>query len=52
MRLFRFANKLAEFHAQSVRQRVGNFDSNVDLTKLDRADVRPVNIGLLRKVLL
>ncbi len=52
LHLLRFANEFTESHTQCRRQRVGNLYSHTDLPKFDGADVRPVNVRPLRKLLL
>ena len=48
----RSANEFTEFHAQSACQSVSNLDSHADFTEFDGADVGPVNVRPLCKLLL
>jgi hypothetical protein len=47
-----FANEFTQFHAQGGRERVSDVNSHADLSKFYGADIRPVNVGALRKFLL
>ena len=46
------AHEVAESETQGPGQRMGDLNSYIHLTRLDRADISAVHIGLLRKVLL
>lgn len=45
-------DKLAKPHPQGGSQFIGNLDSHTNLSKLNGADIGPVNLSLLGKFLL
>jgi hypothetical protein len=52
MLLLRSANKLTQLHSQGACQGMGNFNPDADFAQFNRANVRPMDVRPLRKILL